>query len=303
MTFTISKPTSACIWMQAGVVDNKPCFKDFHCAGCRFDQAMARVCRSNQAARESGESLTKRSGDFVFWQDKLNKQPLSRRPCIHHMKGRIDFKACPKAYHCIDCEFDQFFQDQFKVYARVEQIDFCDIRGFSLPAGYYLGSGHTWIKLEGNGMVTMGIDDFAVRLLGKFDTLSAPLMGKPLARGGKAFTLGRGTHSVTFLSPLSGVVTQVNALVRNHPDAIVQSPYTDGWVLTLNCPDLKNEIRDLLFMETATAYMDDSARDLYGFIEDRTGLKAADGGQLVPDIYGNLPHVSWEELVDRFLKN
>ncbi len=302
MNFTISTPTSACLWMQAGVVDNKPCFKDFDCTECRFDQAMARVCRNNQAARENGKPLTGRSGAFVFWQDKLNTQPLSRRPCIHHMKGRIDFKACPKAYHCIDCEFDQFFQDQFKVYARVEQVSFSDISGFSLPAGYYLGSGHTWVKLEGESMVTMGIDDFASRLLGQFDTLSAPLMGKPVTRGGKAFTLGRGPHSITFLSPLSGVVTQVNPGVRNHPGAIARAPYTDGWVLTLHCPDLKNEIRDLMFMDTATSYMKDSAGKLHGFIEERTGLKAADGGELVPDIYANLPDVSWEELVDRFLK-
>jgi len=301
MNFTISKTTSACLWMQAGVVGNKPCFKNFNCTECRFDQAMGRVCRNNQSARESGATLTGRSGAFIFWQDKLNKQPLSRRPCIHHMKGRIDFKTCPKAYHCIDCEFDQFFQDQFKVYARVEQVNFSAVRGFSLPAGYYLASGHTWIKLEGDGIVTMGIDDFAVRLLGRFDTLSAPLMGKPLARGKKAFTLGRGPHSVSFISPLSGVVTQVNPRARNYPAVITQSPYTEGWVLTLHCPDLKNEIRDLMFMDTATSYMDNSAGELYGFIEECTGLKAADGGELVPDIYANLPDVSWEELVNRFL--
>ena len=131
------------------------------------------------------------------------------------MKGRIDFKACPKSYRCIDCEFDQFFQDRFKVYARVEEVAFTDIRGFSLPSGYYLGAGHVWVKLERDGQVSMGIDDFAARLLGRFDTLSAPLMGKEVIRGGPAFTLGREGNAVTFISPLSGVVTDVNPRARS----------------------------------------------------------------------------------------
>ena len=295
------RPTAACLWMQAGVVNNKPCFKDFHCEDCRFDQAMTRVCRANHSARRRGERPRGKSGAFEFWQDKLNRQPPSRRPCIHHMKGRIDFKACPKSYHCADCEFDQFFQDRFKVYARVEEVAFTDIRGFSLPSGYYLGAGHVWVKLERDGQVSMGIDDFAARLLGRFDTLSAPLMGKEVIRGGPAFTLGREGNAVTFISPLSGVVTDVNPRARKRPDKVARTPYTDGWVLTLHCPALKNEVRDLMFMESATDYMDDCARELHGFLEEETGLKAADGGQLVPDIYGALPHVSWEELVSRFI--
>jgi len=104
------------------------------------------------------------------------------------------------------------------------------------------------------------------------------------------------------LAPVSGVVTQINPRIQKHPGAISRGPYTDGWVLTLHCPDLKNEIRDLMFMETAVSFMEKSAGHLYGFIEERTGLKAADGGELVPDIYGNLPQVAWDELVNRFLK-
>lgn len=299
--FAHGQPGSACIWMQAGVVDNKPCFRQFHCEQCRFDQAMTRVCRDNRAARELSQRQTKRSATFIFWQDKLNKQPLSQRPCIHHMKGRIDFKTCPKAYHCIDCEFDQFFQDRFKVYARVEQVKFNEIMGFSLPGGYYLGTGHTWVKLQGNDMVIMGIDDFASRLLGRFDTFFAPLMGKPLLRGEAAFTLGREKNKMTFLSPLSGVVTEINTDIRNRPGTITHRPYTDGWILALHCPDLNTEIRELMFMETATTFMEDAAKGLYDFIEQQTGLKAADGGELVRDIYKNLPQVSWEELVNRFL--
>lgn len=289
--------------MQAGVVANKPCFKDFHCIDCRFNQAMTRVCRENQEAREKHLPGKRKASRFVFWQDRLRQMPLSRRPCIHHMKGRIDFKACPRSYHCIDCEFDQFFQDRFKVFARVEEVGFKKVNGFELPSGYYLSPGHTWIKLEGGGVVSLGIDDFAARLLGTFDSLSAPLMGKTLSRGKAAFTLGRDRHRVTFDSPVSGVVTEVNPQVLKNPSAIAGSPYIEGWILTLFCPDLKKDLKSMMFMDTAKKFMADVAGTLHHFMEERTGLKAADGGELVPDIFGSLPDVTWEELIALFLSS
>ncbi|MCG8634389.1 MAG: glycine cleavage system protein H [Desulfobacterales bacterium] len=301
MEFRTEQSAPACIWMQAGVVHNKTCVKDFHCTDCRFNQAMTRVCRDNQLAREGNAPVRRRSGKFVFWQDRLNRLPRAKRPCIHHMKGRIDFKVCPKAYHCIDCEFDQFFQDQFKVYTRVEQVGFNDVRGFALPAGYYLASGHTWIKIEGSGMVSIGIDDFASRLFGQFDSLSAPLMGKELTRGAPAFTLGRDKNRITFMSPVSGVITGINPHAQKNPGGIVKAPYTEGWLLTLFCPNLKQDLKNLMFMDTATQFIDASARDLHDFLEEKTGLRAADGGELVPDIYGNVPDVSWEDLVNTFI--
>lgn len=301
MVINNEKTTSACLWMQAGVVANKPCFKDFECNDCRFDRAMTRVCRENEEARKTQSLTGKKSDAFIFWQDKLNCQPLSRRPCIHHMKGRIDFKACTKSYHCIDCEFDQYFQDSFKVYARVEEINFDKIKGFSLPAGFYLAKNHIWIKIEGNGMVSMGIDDFAARLLGQFDDSSTPLMGKPVKRGKPVFTLGRGENNVTFISPVSGVVTEINAKAKKDPGLINQAPYTDGWLITLFCQDLKQDLKSLMFMDTASEFVDVQAKRLYGYLEEKTGLKAADGGELVRDICGSLPDVSWQELVSTFL--
>lgn len=287
--------------MQAGVVKKKQCFTEFACAACPFDRAMARVCHSNQRLKHQGLKRVGEKAGFVFWEDKLRKKPLAKRPCIHHMKGHIDFKACPKSYQCIDCEFDQFFNDQFKVYTLLKPVQFDQVNGFSLPMGYYFSQGHTWIKIEDNGMVRMGIDDFACRLLGWFDTLSTPLMGKKLVPGKPAITLGRQGHGVVFVSPVNGVITEVNALARKSPGFISQSPYTDGWILTLYCPDLKQDLKGLLFMDRAKNFMDASVTRLYAFLQEKSQLAAADGGAIVSDIYGNLTDVSWESLLKEFI--
>jgi glycine cleavage system H lipoate-binding protein len=300
------KDSPACLWMQAGVVKQKKCFTKFDCTNCRFDLALTGVCRENQELRDQGlenrgTPLERKKTGFIFWKDKLRKNPLAKRPCVHHMKGYIGFKTCNRAYHCIDCEFDQFFNDQFKVYTLLQPVQFEEISGVLLPTGYYFSPGHTWIKIEDNGIVRMGIDDFACRLLGRFDTLSAPLMGKKLLKGKPAITLARKENKVSFISPVNGVITEVNSHARKNPSLIGQTPYTHGWILTLYCPDLKKDLKDLLFMDSSKKFMSAQVNHLYTFLEEKTQLAAADGGSLISDLYGNLTGVGWDELVKEFI--
>lgn len=303
MQTTLRKETQpACLWQQAGVVSKKPCFKDFICSACQFNKAMIRVCRENEQRRAEGDKPAgKKSDRFIFWRERLKKMPLSQRPCIHHMKGHIQFRNCPKAYHCVDCEFDQFFYDQFKVNTLLKPVRFDDIDGVSLPAGFYLHPGHTWVKIEGNGMVRIGIDDFAARLLGEFDAVNAPVLGKQLTQGKTGFTFMRGNRKADFVSPVSGVITEVNSQVKKSPAEASRAPYTEGWIFMAYCPELKKDLKHLMFMDSSREFMQENVTRLYDFIEERTQLKAADGGSLVPDIYGNLTGVSWEELVEAFI--
>ncbi|SDT84431.1 glycine cleavage system protein H [Desulfobacula phenolica] len=295
-----------CLWMQAGVVPKKHCYKNFCCITCQFDRAMTRVCRKNKIRQNKTspqkiKTIKSKRENFIFWKDRLRQMPLAGRPCVHHMKGHIEFKTCPKSYHCTDCEFDQYFHDQFTVHTVLKPVAFDDINGICLPTGYYLHSGHTWIKLEGQGMVRAGIDDFACRLLGKFDTFADPLMGKQLKQGLPAVTLSRQKHKVDFLSPVNGVITQVNAKVKKKPGLINQSPYTDGWLFMLYCPDLKQDLKQLMFMKSSKGFMGQEVKRLTAFIEEETQAKAADGGSFVSDLFGNLPGVSWEDLLKRFI--
>jgi len=290
-----------CLWMQAGVVRKKNCYKDFFCNGCQFDRSMTRVCLANETMKEKKIPITGKGAGFVAWQDRLRTVPVGKRPCIHHMKGHIEFRTCPKSYHCVDCEFDQYFHDQFKVHAVLKPVGFEDIYGISLPNGYYLHPGHVWVKIEDQGMVRLGIDDFACRLLGKFDRICGPLTGEKLEQGRSIATLYRQGNRVSFLSPVTGIITEVNPQVRRAPNLINQAPYTDGWLFLAYCPGLKQDLKQLLFMDTGKDFMGRQVEQLYAFLEEETQVQAADGGCLVSDLYGNLPGISWEVLTKKFI--
>lgn len=292
----------ACFWQQAGVVEKKFCYKDFSCSTCRFEKALTKICQANEALRKNGVVLKKKSSSFIYWKDRMKKMPLSQRLCIHHMKGNIKYKNCSRSYHCIDCEFDQYFYDQFKINTIIKPVAFDDIHGICFPSGYYLHPGHVWVKIEDSGMVRIGIDDFAARLLGEFDRIDIPVIGKKLIQGDSGFSLMRQQHRADFVWPVNGVITQVNPRIKKVPGNITQAPYTDGWICMAYCPDLKNDLKQLMFLDTSKGFMENNINRLYDFIEEKTQMKAADGGNLMSDIFSNLPGVSWKELVKEFIE-
>ncbi len=290
-----------CIWTQAGVVPKKLCKKEYQCETCAFDGKMRRIAGENKKLRKQAKPLSGKKGKIVFWHEKLKALPAWKRPCIHHMKGRIRFRACSNEYKCKDCEFDQFFLDQHTVHAVVKPVDVMDIESFKVPQGYYIHPGHAWLKIEEDSEVRTGIDDFAMRLLGPFDRIECPLVGKEVIQGETHITLKRGKHTAKLLSPVSGVVTAFNPSLREEGIPAVKAPYSDGWVMRVYSKTLRKDMKQLLIGEQAGHYVQKEIDLLRQVIEEEHGPLAADGGHLTDDIFAKLPKTKWEKLTKLFL--
>ena len=296
-----SQHRTACIWMQAGVVRRKYCEIDYHCEACRFDRALRRTARENSQLRQQGGIPQGKSGRIVYWKDRLRDLPAWKQPCLHHMKGRIEFRACTHDYQCGNCEFDQYFSDQYTVHAVVRPVDVLDVKGFKLPHGYYLHRGHTWVKIEEGSTVRIGLDDFALRLLGPLDRVEAPLMGKQVEQDRDDILLSRSSNTARVQSPISGVVTDINPELREKGNLANDDPYTSGWVMRLHSDNLRRDLKNLMIGDQASQYLDGEINRLYEVIEEEAGPLAADGGYLGDDIFGNLPQTSWQKLTRLFL--
>src|SRR5512135_1174495 len=51
---------------------------------------------------------------------------------------------------------------------------------FQVPADLFFHRGHTWVRLEGGDTVTIGLDDFAQKLVGPVGSLQLPAVGRPV---------------------------------------------------------------------------------------------------------------------------
>jgi glycine cleavage system H lipoate-binding protein len=105
---------------------------------------------------------------------------------------------------------------------------------------------HTWITLEEDGTVLVGVEHSFLGGIGRIQTIHLPTVGDELRQGGvylQLFSADLRSHVV--LSPLSGTVIGVNEDVRNNPEIIKSDPYDSGWLVRLKPTRFEQEIKEL----------------------------------------------------------
>ncbi len=116
---------------------------------------------------------------------------------------------------------------------------------FCVPGGAFLSSGHAWVRIEPEGQVRIGIDDFVRKALGTVKEVILPERGKVVKQGETLFTLKGATGTVHVTAPLSGRVEHDNAGLKNDPGELIHSPYDRGWVCLMTPSDLASELSTL----------------------------------------------------------
>jgi glycine cleavage system H lipoate-binding protein len=276
-----------CLWMQAGVVKFKNCDNYYDCTTCKYDHAM-------------GQKAAK--GKQMNWQQAMKLRPDMDRVCRHSLTNRIETRICAYDYECATCDFDQFFEDVWTTKSKSLPFEVQRVKGFDVPMGYYFHDGHAWARIESGGCIRIGLDDFALKVLGEADALDLPLMGKELDQGKIGWGLKRKDNCADVLSPIDGVIVEVNSEIREKPDMANREPYGGGWLFMVRTPDVKATIGKLMADQQSLTWMNREVSNLETMIEDVAGPLAADGGYLVNDIYGNLPDIGWNNLTKAFLK-
>lgn len=282
-----AKAANPCLWMQAGVAKFKNCDNYYDCTTCKYDHAM-------------GQKAAK--GKQLSWQQAMRLRPDMDRVCRHSLTQRIDTRICAYDYECAKCDFDQYFEDIWTTKNKSVPFEVQQIKGFDVPMGYYFHDGHAWARIESGGFIRVGLDDFSLKLLGKADALDLPLMGKELDQGKIGWGLKRKDNIADVLSPIDGVIVEVNSKVRENPQVANREPYSDGWLFMVRTPDIKGTMKKLMTDKSSLSWMNEEVNHLENMIEDVAGPLAADGGHFADDIYGNLPDLGWNNLTKKFLK-
>jgi glycine cleavage system H lipoate-binding protein len=243
-----------------------------------------------------------KAGKQMSWQAAMRLRPEMDRVCRHSLTGRIAKRACAYNYACAACDFDQFFEDVWSAKTPTAPAGMQRIRGFDVALDHYFHDGHTWARIESGGAIRVGMDDFALKLLGKADGYDLPLMGRELNPGKRSWGLQRQGRSAEVLSPVGGVIVEVNSKVRETPASANREPYGEGWLFLVRAPNVKEALKPLMSDQQAMDWMKNEVNQLEFMIEEVAGPLAADGGYLADDIYGQLPGLGWDRLTQTFLR-
>lgn len=198
-------------------------------------------------------------------------------------------------------------QKQLKPKVHITHLPASDdfIQGeFSIPGGVFIAKNHTWVSMNQEGIAKVGIDDFAQKLIGKVSSLELPNLGMTIKAGQPLFTIKQGNRTVTFSSPVSGKVAQVNTLLQDNLDALEITPYERNWVCALDAENLDNEIKEMTIGKSAvTFFQDDIEKFKTMFMELLKSEKKSDeyleDGLFIGQL-GDLTDVNWNKIIAEF---
>lgn len=106
-----------------------------------------------------------------------------------------------------------------------------------IPGSLRYTEQHEWVAVTPDGLVRIGITDYAQEALGGVVYVMAPAVGMAVQRGA---TMGEveSTKSVSDIyAPVSGVVHRANGELESRPELVNSDPYGEGWMVEIRPPD------------------------------------------------------------------
>jgi glycine cleavage system H lipoate-binding protein len=207
-------PTSArqCVWVDAGVISYKICTLNYECERCSLHQALVDapvLVQPHVSPSPNRAEAIKQRAEF---EEFFKKLPASARKCHYMLTGEVSYKLC-----------------------------------FRLPQGMHHHRGHTWARVERDGDVRVGVDDFGQWLVGPVQGVRLPAPGQTIFESTPAGEIRLDTGRISPLAPVSGRIIAINDRLLKQPGLVNESPYTNGWLFMVRPFDLMSDLVNLLY--------------------------------------------------------
>ena len=167
------------------------------------------------------------------------------------------------------------------------------LAGLRAPEGLYYHPGHAWMAVENGDHVRLGVDDFANRLAGAVDDIEPPEVGRSVRQGAPIWSFVRNGRRVAMISPVDGVVDEVNPRALRSPEIVREDPYNEGWIARIKVAELGRNTRNLLHGPMVGHWLEDAMFRLQNRFNANLGTVMADGGMLCDDLGALLSDEEW----------
>jgi glycine cleavage system H lipoate-binding protein len=169
--------------------------------------------------------------------------------------------------------------------------------GFIAPADVMFHPGHGWARLEGVDTVTVGMDDFAAKLLGSADSISLPKVGSRVKQGSLGWGFKADSRVIHMLSPVEGEVVAVNDAVVHSPGAAFEDPYGNGWLFKVKSSNLTSNVKNMIPGGMVAGWFESVRQSLAGRgLAPAMAPLLADGGEIIPGIAKAVDPEGWDDL-------
>lgn len=174
------------------------------------------------------------------------------------------------------------------------------VAGFFVPENAYYHPGHAWVRIDDKNVATIGMDDFAQRLVGNIDTIQLPGVGSNVRQGEKGWSLEVESRPIEMLSPIDGEVLAVNEEIMNSPAAVNADPYGKGWLMQIHAPRMSANVKNLLSGNLAKRWIEEARAHLLSMGGNNLGLVYQDGGLPVEGMAKSVNPDRWDTIAKEF---
>ncbi|KAI4763412.1 glycine cleavage system H protein [Aureobasidium sp. EXF-3400] len=105
---------------------------------------------------------------------------------------------------------------------------------------------HEWIELSSDNKTgTIGISTYAANALGDVVFVELPTVSLEVSRNDTIGSVESVKSASDIMTPVSGTITEANAVLEEKPSTINKSPEGEGWIAKIEVKDVK-EIEGLM---------------------------------------------------------
>jgi hypothetical protein len=252
-----------------------------------FAMALTILITVASAAWRTNRDFRSERAIDLWWRSQFAELPVSDRRCRHELAGRVLSRTCDKAFDCRHCE-------KYSQFAVLPATGNVGSLGLNFAEDRYYHRGHTWVKPEEDGTVSVGLDELAAHLLGTPDSVRLPGAGQKLEVNQTAWRMKKNGREIEVRAPIEGTVIGIGGpkegwYLKVRPRLDVREPVT---------------LRHLLRGPEVHAWLSRELERLQLQLRSpNTAPALADGGVLMPDLMDAVPEADWDAvLADTFLQ-
>tara|TARA_Y100000590_G_scaffold450809_1_gene591126 strand:- start:1148 stop:1534 length:387 start_codon:yes stop_codon:yes gene_type:complete len=125
-----------------------------------------------------------------------------------------------------------------------------------IPENYKFLSSHEWAKLEEDGIVTVGISDYAQDQLGDIVFIELPELGSEVNQGDEVAIVESVKAASEVYAPMSGKIIDLNSSLEDSPETVNSSAFDEGWFFKIEVTE-SSEFDNLLTTEQYSELCED----------------------------------------------
>jgi glycine cleavage system H protein len=125
----------------------------------------------------------------------------------------------------------------------------------NIPDDLKYAQSHEWVRVDEDGIATVGISDHAQDALGDIVFVELPEPGATVNAKDEVAVVESVKAASDIYSPVSGEIVAINEALVDAPETVNSVPYDDGWFFKVRISD-EAELGELMDAETYADHLE-----------------------------------------------